>query len=49
MLGDHLLGSDERLGRRWGEREAFGGPIIDTQGIAFPLAELAVEINAACC
>jgi acyl-CoA dehydrogenase len=28
-------------------REAFGGPIIDKQGIAFPLAELAVEIDAA--
>ena len=29
------------------EREAFGGPIIDNQGIAFPLAELATEIDAA--
>jgi acyl-CoA dehydrogenase len=30
-----------------GGREAFGDPIIDKQGIAFPLAELAVEIDAA--
>jgi acyl-CoA dehydrogenase len=29
------------------EREAFGGPIIDNQGIAFPLAELATQIDAA--
>ena len=29
------------------EREAFGGPIIDHQGIAFPLAELATQIDAA--
>lgn len=29
------------------EREAFGGPIIDNQGIAFPLAELATRIDAA--
>ncbi|OBK87363.1 acyl-CoA dehydrogenase family protein [Mycolicibacter sinensis] len=28
-------------------REAFGGPIIDNQGIAFPLAELATAIDAA--
>ncbi|WP_024443070.1 MULTISPECIES: acyl-CoA dehydrogenase family protein [unclassified Mycobacterium] len=28
-------------------REAFGGPIIDNQGIAFPLAELATTIDAA--
>ncbi|ORW18433.1 acyl-CoA dehydrogenase [Mycolicibacter nonchromogenicus] len=28
-------------------REAFGGPIIDNQGIAFPLAELATGIDAA--
>lgn len=28
-------------------REAFGGPIIDNQGIAFPLAELATQIDAA--
>jgi acyl-CoA dehydrogenase len=28
-------------------REAFGGPIIDNQGIAFPLADLATEIDAA--
>ncbi|MCX5044121.1 acyl-CoA dehydrogenase family protein [Aldersonia sp. NBC_00410] len=28
-------------------REAFGGPIIDNQGISFPLAELATEIDAA--
>jgi acyl-CoA dehydrogenase len=29
------------------EREAFGGPIIDNQGIAFPLADLATQIDAA--
>jgi acyl-CoA dehydrogenase len=29
------------------EREAFGGPIIDNQGIAFPLAEIATQIDAA--
>jgi acyl-CoA dehydrogenase len=29
------------------EREAFGGPIIEKQGIAFPLAELAADIDAA--
>jgi acyl-CoA dehydrogenase len=29
------------------EREAFGAPIIDHQGIAFPLAELATQIDAA--
>lgn len=29
------------------EREAFGGPIIDKQGIAFPLADLAMRIDAA--
>jgi len=29
------------------EREAFGGPIIDNQGIAFPLADLATKIDAA--
>jgi acyl-CoA dehydrogenase len=28
-------------------REAFGGPIIDHQGIGFPLAELATQIDAA--
>lgn len=28
-------------------REAFGGPIIDNQGIGFPLAELATQIDAA--
>ncbi len=28
-------------------REAFGGPIIDNQGISFPLAHLATEIDAA--
>ncbi|MBJ8348175.1 acyl-CoA dehydrogenase family protein [Antrihabitans sp. YC2-6] len=28
-------------------REAFGGPIIDNQGISFPLAELATQIDAA--
>lgn len=28
-------------------REAFGGPIIDNQGIAFPLADLATQIDAA--
>ena len=27
--------------------EAFGGPIIDNQGIAFPLADLATQIDAA--
>jgi acyl-CoA dehydrogenase len=30
-----------------GGREAFGGPIIEKQGVAFPLAELAVEIDCA--
>jgi acyl-CoA dehydrogenase len=29
------------------KREAFGGPIIDKQGIAFPLADLASELDAA--
>ncbi len=29
------------------EREAFGGPIINNQGIAFPLADLATQIDAA--
>ena len=29
------------------EREAFGGPIIENQGVAFPLAELAAELDAA--
>lgn len=29
------------------ERRAFGGPIIDNQGIAFKLADLATEISAA--
>jgi acyl-CoA dehydrogenase len=28
-------------------REAFGGPIMDKQGVAFPLAELAAELDAA--
>ena len=28
-------------------REAFGAPIIDNQGIAFPLADLAMQIDAA--
>jgi acyl-CoA dehydrogenase len=28
-------------------REAFGGPIIDHQGVGFPLAELATQIDAA--
>lgn len=28
-------------------REAFGGPIMDNQGIAFPLADLAMQIDAA--
>lgn len=28
-------------------REAFGGPIMDNQGIAFPLADLATGIDAA--
>jgi acyl-CoA dehydrogenase len=30
-----------------GRREAFGGPIIDKQGVAFPLARLAAELDAA--
>ncbi|MGH2803889.1 MAG: acyl-CoA dehydrogenase family protein [Thermoleophilaceae bacterium] len=30
-----------------GEREAFGGPVIERQGVSFPLAELAAEIDAA--
>ncbi len=29
------------------EREAFGAPIIENQGVAFPLADLAAEIDAA--
>jgi acyl-CoA dehydrogenase len=29
------------------EREAFGGPVMDKQGVAFPLAELASELDAA--
>ena len=29
------------------QREAFGGPIMDNQGIAFPLAELATQVDAA--
>jgi acyl-CoA dehydrogenase len=29
------------------EREAFGAPIIDNQGISFPLADLASELDAA--
>ncbi|OHU98601.1 acyl-CoA dehydrogenase family protein [Mycobacterium talmoniae] len=28
-------------------REAFGGPIIDNQGVGFPLAELATRVDAA--
>ncbi|MEV6065337.1 acyl-CoA dehydrogenase family protein [Nocardia sp. NPDC052001] len=28
-------------------REAFGGPIIDNQGIAFPIADLATQLDAA--
>jgi acyl-CoA dehydrogenase len=30
-----------------GRREAFGGPILDKQGIAFPLADLAADLDAA--
>jgi acyl-CoA dehydrogenase len=30
-----------------GEREAFGGPILDKQGVAFPLADLAADLDAA--
>ncbi len=30
-----------------GGREAFGGPIIEKQGIGFPLADVAVELDAA--
>lgn len=29
------------------DREAFGAPILDNQGVAFPLADLATEIDAA--
>jgi acyl-CoA dehydrogenase len=29
------------------EREAFGGPILEKQGISFPLAELAADLDAA--
>jgi acyl-CoA dehydrogenase len=29
------------------EREAFGGPIIDNQGVSFPLADLAADLDAA--
>ena len=28
-------------------REAFGGPILDKQGVSFPLADLAMELDAA--
>jgi acyl-CoA dehydrogenase len=28
-------------------REAFGGPILDKQGVSFPLADLAVDLDAA--
>src|SRR5687768_17336403 len=30
-----------------GGREAFGGPIIENQGVSFPLADVAAEIDAA--
>src|SRR3954451_11019177 len=30
-----------------GGREAFGGPIIDKQGVSFPLADLAADLDAA--
>jgi acyl-CoA dehydrogenase len=30
-----------------GRREAFGGPIIEKQGVAFPLADVAAELDAA--
>ena len=29
------------------EREAFGGPIIDKQGVSFPLADLAADLDSA--
>ncbi len=29
------------------EREAFGGPILDNQGVSFPLADLAADLDAA--
>ena len=29
------------------KREAFGGPILDKQGISFPLADLAADLDAA--
>ena len=29
------------------QREAFGGPIIDKQGVSFPLADLAADLDAA--
>jgi acyl-CoA dehydrogenase len=29
------------------KREAFGGPILDKQGVSFPLAELAADLDAA--
>src|SRR5438045_7736271 len=29
------------------KREAFGGPIIDKQGISFPLADIAADLDAA--
>ena len=29
------------------EREAFGGPILDKQGVSFPLADLAADLDAA--
>ena len=30
-----------------GRREAFGGPILDKQGVSFPLADLAADLDAA--
>jgi len=29
------------------EREAFGGPVIDNQGVSFPLADIAADLDAA--
>jgi alkylation response protein AidB-like acyl-CoA dehydrogenase len=41
------LAAYREAARRAVERRAFGAPIIDNQGIAFKLADMAVEISAA--
>jgi alkylation response protein AidB-like acyl-CoA dehydrogenase len=44
--GIALTAYDE-ASRRAAERKQFGGPIIDNQGIGFPLADVATELSAA--